>query len=452
MGKLNIEYWPVKQLRPYENQMRRNDACVGRMVRAIEAYGFRAPLLVQSDGVIVDGHLRLKAALAMGLSEIPVVVVDDLSSNQVSGLRLLINRSATWAGWDDEVLAGELAALDAAGFDLDLTGFDTNELDVFLQMARDGEAPDPDEAPEPPLVPVSRPGDLWNLGEHRLLCGDATLTDDVKRVMAGEPASLCWTDPPYNVAYEGKAGSIQNDAMSETDFKAFLEASFAGAWLALADGGAIYVAHSEAGGGLAFRQAFAQVGFKMAACLIWRKNQFVQSRGDYHWQHEPILYGWKPTGAHHWYGDRRQTTVIEGFAGLPVAHVADGEWRVALDDLVLHISGGEVRVESADGSIIHADRPQRSDLHPTMKPVGLIERMIRNSSPRGGTVFEPFGGSGSTLIACERLGRRCRAIELDPRFADVIVERWQLLTGREASHEGGQSFSMISRERGHERS
>jgi len=438
----------MERLTPYKNELRRNNACVGRMVQALETYGFRAPLLVQSDGVIVDGHLRFKAARTMGLSEIPVVLVDGLTAGQIAGLRLLFNRSATWASWDDEALARELTALDLSGFDLALTGFETKELDAYLALATmDGE-PDPDAVSEPPVHPVSRHGDLWLMGEHRLLCGDATNLDDVRRVMGGDMADMVWTDPPYNVAYEGKAGAIQNDAMSGAAFEVFLENAFAGMWAALADGGAIYVAHSEAGGGLAFRQAFAGAGFKMAACLVWRKNHFVRSRGDYHWQHEPILYGWKPTGPHRWHGDRRQTTVLEGFAGLPATQVGEAEWRVTLDDMVLCITGGEVRVERCDGSVIHADRPMRSELHPTMKPVGLIERMVRNSSPRAGIVFEPFGGSGSTLVACERLGRRCRALELDPRFVDVIVERWQTVTGLAAVHEDGRAFSA-SKERCH---
>lgn len=235
--------------------------------------------------------------------------------------------------------------------------------------------------------------------------------------------------------------------MGEPAFEAFLDALFSCAWEALADGGAVYVAHSEAGGGMAFRRAFERTGFRLSACLIWRKHQMVLGRGDYHWQHEPILYGWKPTARHHWYGDRKQTTLLERFAGDTVLPAGEGVWQVATGDAVLLIRGRDVVVEEVSGTVLSVPKPARSELHPTMKPVALVERQVANSSPRGGLVLDPCGGSGTTLMACERLGRRCDTMELDPRFADVIVRRWQEYSGGTATLEGGAAFDEIGAER-----
>lgn len=432
MENLKIEEWPVERLKPSTTQLRQNDAVVPRMVEALRAFGFRVPLLAKSDGEVIDGHLRLKAALALGMATVPVILADDLTPTQVRTFRLLVNRSATWADWAEDALRVELASLQALEEDLALTGFDARELDAFLLAAPPQGNTDPDAVPDPPAEPESKPGDLWLLGRHRLLCGDSTSMADVSRLMDGEAADMIWTDPPYNVAYEGKAGKIKNDSMGAEAFDRFLDGLFAQAWAALADGGAIYVAHSEAGGGLAFRQAFARAGFKLASCLIWRKHQMVLGRADYHWQHEPILYGWKPTGPHSWHADRKQTTMLEHFTGPTVLEVEPDCWQIATGDGVLRITGQAVTVEQLDTSILSVPKPAVSALHPTMKPVALVERMLANSSPRGGLVFDPCGGSGTTLMAAERMGRRCNTMELDPRFADVIVRRWEEYTGQTA--------------------
>lgn len=432
MENLKIEEWPVERLKPSITQLRQNDAVVPRMVEALRAFGFRVPLLAKSDGEVIDGHLRLKAALALGMATVPVILADDLTPTQVRTFRLLVNRSATWADWAEDALRVELSSLQALDVDLALTGFDPRELDAFILGAQRTGNTDPDAVPDPPAEPESRPGDLWFLGRHRLLCGDSTSAAHVARLMDGEAADMIWTDPPYNVAYEGKAGKIKNDSMSAEAFDAFLDGIFASCWQALADGGAIYVAHSEAGGGLAFRQAYARAGFKLASCLIWRKHQMVLGRADYHWQHEPILYGWKPTGPHAWHADRKQTTLLEHFAGATVVETEAGQWQIATGDVVLLITGQDVSVRELATSIIAVPKPAVSVLHPTMKPVALVERMLANSSPRGGLVFDPCGGSGTTLMAAERMGRRCNTMELDPRFADVIRRRWEEYTGQEA--------------------
>lgn len=432
MENLKIEQWPVERLIPNETQLRQNDAAVPRMVEALRVFGFRVPVLVLGSGEIVDGHLRLKAALALGMATVPVIVADGLTPTQVRTFRILVNRSATWADWAEDALRVELASLQALEVDLALTGFDSRELDALILGATAPGMADPDAVPAPPVTPTSKPGDLWVLGRHRLLCGDSRSAADVAQLMDGEVADMVWTDPPYNVDYKGKAGKIQNDKMTPAEFDTFLDALFARAWESLADGGAIYVAHSEAGGGLAFRQAFARAGFKLASCLIWRKHQMVLGRGDYHWQHEPILYGWKPTAAHTWHADRKQTTLLEHFAGATVLESAPGQWQIATGDTVLLVTGQSVSVQELSTSVLSVPKPARSDLHPTMKPVALVERMLANSSPRGGLVLDPCGGSGTTLMAAERMGRRCNTMELDPRFADVIVQRWEDYTGQTA--------------------
>ncbi|MDR2051121.1 MAG: DNA modification methylase [Deltaproteobacteria bacterium] len=450
MDKIALEYRPLDSLRPCGKALRRNDACVARMMEAIREYGFRVPILALRDGEIVDGELRWKAAGRLGLTEVPVLPADDLSPEQVRAFRLLVNRSATWATWDEQKLAQEIAALLDAEYDITLTGFDGRELDKLLKAAMPLES-DPDAVPETPLTPVSRAGDVWMLDRHRLLCGDATKAADYELLLEGRRAAMIWTDPPYNVAYEGKAGGIQNDDMSDERFAVFLREVFTRLADILVPGCPIYVAHADAGTcGIAFRRAFLEAGFKLAACLIWRKNQAVLSRADYHWQHEPILYGWLSGAPHRWYGDRKQTTVRDAFASVTAIQGADGrtEWRVLDGERLLRISGENVLVEELPSSVIYAAKPRSSGEHPTMKPVELIERMLVNSSRREDIVLDAFGGSGSTLLACERTGRVCRIMELDPRFVDVIILRWQEATGKKALRAGsGKTFAELEAER-----
>jgi len=450
MEKIQIEYWPIERLRPYEKELRKNDDCVPRMAEAIRNYGFRIPVLAKRDGEVVDGELRLKAARSLGMPEVPVLPADGLSDVQVRAFRFLVNRSATWADWDDQAVAVELATLREMDVDLSATGFDMREIDRFLHGLNALDENDPDAAPPLKAELVNTLDDLWLLGDHRLLCGDATLAPAYRRLMGTDRAEMIWTDPPYNVAYEGKAGRIKNDEMAGDDFERFLTDAFAGMTAVLRPGGAIYVAHADAGTcGIAFRKAFLAAGFHFASCLVWRKNQSVLSRADYHWQHELILYGWLPGAPHRWRGGHKQTTVIEAFptAAQILGENGQLEWHVVAGASLLCITGENVWVEELASTVLHAAKPQSSTMHPTMKPVALIERMIMNSSQRGDIVLDPFGGSGSTLLACERTGRVCRMIELDPQFADVIVRRWQEATGKEARHENGKTFNEIKAER-----
>ncbi len=439
---LNTAIWPIEKFRPYANNPRKNDHAVDRMVAVIDEFGFRAPLLVRSDGELIDGHLRLKAAIRMGKTSLPVSIADDMTPEQVRAYRLVVNRSATWSSFDDDLLAEEIEKLMASGFDITLTGFDQSELDQLLREKFAVEK-DPEALPELPETSVVVEGDLWCLGPHRLLCGDSTTGRAMGQLLRGQEVSMVWTDPPYNVDYQGKAGGIKNDKMSTSNFEAFLYDAFVQMREALRPGGCIYVAHSEAGGGLSFRQAFQRAGLRFASCLIWRKSAAVMSRGDYHWQHEPILYGWKPGAAHKWHGNRKQKTVID--LNLPsLTQNEDGTWQAIIDGRLFLLSGQDFKIEEMSTTVIDVPKPVKSLDHPTTKPVALVEKMVSNSSPSGGLVLDSFGGSGSTLMACEVLGRRCATVELDPKYAQRIIMRWQNFSGNQAFRESdGRLFDDL---------
>lgn len=442
MEKVKLETWPVERLRPYERRLRKNGKNVERMIRCIEEFGFRIPILALADGEVVDGDLRLKAAVEMGLETVPVVLAEGMTDDQVRAFRILANSSVAWSKWDDDVLALELADLRAADFDLELTGLPLSDIEDMLDALGepDGVA-DPDALPEPGPT-VSRPGDLWLLGGHRLLCGDATSEGDAARLMEGTLADMVWTDPPYNVDYHGKAGSIQNDSMPDAQFRVFLRDAFAAMFGVLRKGGAAYVAHADTEG-VNFRSAFCEAGFKLASCLVWRKDHFVLGRADYQCQHEPILYGWKPGAAHRWFGGRKRRT-LQDLGGLGRVDVRpEGSMQLFLEDRALRITGRDLAVDDLETTLVFEEKPRASALHPTMKPVSLVERFLKNSSKRGDCVLDPFGGSGTTLIACERTGRICRTMELDPKYADVIVRRWREFAGGDAVHAAtGATFSQ----------
>jgi site-specific DNA-methyltransferase (adenine-specific) len=384
----------IDDLKPYGNNPRKNDDAVAVVAESIRRFGFRQPIVVDGEGIIVIGHTRWRAAKQLGLTEVPVHVAAELSADQIRALRIADNKAGEIAEWDLDKLGLELKALESSDLDLDLEalGFDQDELARLLDPGAHDGLTDPDDVPEPPTEAVTRPGDLVVLGDHRLLCGDSTRAGDLARLMDGAEADLLLTDPPYNVAYIGKtdeALTIANDAMDDAQYHAFLVASLGAAMHGLRAGGAFYVWHADSEG-LAVRAACAEVGLAVRQCLVWVKNALVLGRQDYHWRHEPCLYGWKDGAGHTWLGDRSQTTVLA------------------------------------------FDRPQRNGEHPTMKPVPLFAYLLGNSCPTGGVVLDPFGGSGTTLIAAERAGRRAFLMELDPRYCDVIVRRWEEFTGRKA--------------------
>ena len=399
MNEIKFEHWPTSRLLPYARNPRKNDHVVDQMAAAITEFGFRIPIIAKSTGEVVDGHLRLKAALRLGLETVPVILADDLTPAQIKAFRILANRSATWADWDDDLLRLELEELQLGDFDLALTGFDADELlDILAgeETSTEGNT-DEDAAPEVPVTPVSKPGDVWIMGQHRLLCGDSTDAASYTLLMAGEKSHMVVTDPPYGVNYANSAKDkmrgtnrpILNDNLGE-DFEPFLKAALT-PMIAHCQG-AIYIAMSSSELD-ALQSAFRAAGGKWSTFIIWAKNTFTLGRSDYQRQYEPILYGWPEGATRHWCGDRDQSDV----------------WQIK--------------------------KPHKNDLHPTMKPVELVERAIRNSSRPGDVVLDPFGGSGTTLIAAEKSGRQARLIELDPKYADVIVRRWQEYAGAQAVRE-----------------
>lgn len=439
---LQVRAVPVADLVPYARNSRKHEPWQVDMIAAsIKEFGWTNPVLV-ADGGILAGHGRVMAAQKLGLEKVPVIDLSHLTETQRRAYVIADNRLAEkGVSWDLEMLRVETDALLAEGFDLDLVGFSADELtELFGNVTEVPSENDPDEVPEVAPEPVSKPGDVWVLGPHRVMCGSSLEIDAWDRLMAGEKADICWTDPPYNVAYESKlAGSIKNDDMADAEFRQFLRDAFVALFSVMKPGAPIYVAHADTEG-LNFRGAFVEAGFKLSGCLIWRKDSLVLGRSDYQWMHEPILYGWKPGAKHRWYGGRKLTTVVEHGEGGAITRLEDGRWAVRVGDSVLVVSG-DAQIEELPGSVIYHEKPKRSADHPTMKPVGLIERMLRASARSGDIVIDAFGGSGSTLIAADRMGMSARLMELDPRFVDVIVRRWQAYTGRRAVHaETGAQF------------
>jgi ParB/RepB/Spo0J family partition protein len=444
-----LEVWPADRLREWpKNPRDHSDEQIAELADAIREFGFLQPPLVdEKRRRILAGNGRLRAALQVGLTEVPVIPLGHLTRAQQIAFVIADNRIAEKATWNRAFLAEQALELQRLGFDVTHTGFSEEELNAMIAELRI-----PDLAEEEPPVPgrpheaVTKRGDIWALGHHRVMCGDATTIDDLLTLLEGGQADTVWTDPPYNVAYETGAGAIQNDALSAEDFAEFLQSAFVAVFAVMREGGPIYVAHSDTGG-YTFRQCFVQAGFQLSSCLIWRKNALVLSRADYHWQHEPILYGWKPGAAHRWYGARDKTTIFE-FDEPPFAQVGEDEWQLSLGETTLIVRGRDLTVEPARGTVLFEDKPTANREHPTMKPVPLVTRMLANSARAGSTVLDPFAGSGSTLIACERLGLRGRMLELDERYVDVLVTRWQNLTGREAvMASSGETFAALGGKR-----
>jgi len=409
-----IEQWPTAKLLPYARNARTHtEDQVAQIAASIAEFGFTNPILAGSDGIIVAGHGRLAAAQKLGLAMVPVVVLDHLSPTQRRALVIADNRIAENAGWDDAMLRIELESLQSEGFDLDITGFDVDALAELLagdEPDNEGQT-DEDDVPEVGETPISRPGDIWIMGKHRLLCGDSTVAESYDQLMQGEMADMVFTDPPYNVNYansakdkmRGKDRAILNDNLGD-GFYDFLLAALTPT-VANCRGG-IYVAMSSSELDV-LQAAFRAAGGKWSTFIIWAKNTFTLGRADYQRQYEPILYGWPEGAQRHWCGDRDQ------------------------------------------GDVWNIKKPQKNDLHPTMKPVELVDRAIRNSSRPGNVVLDPFGGSGTTLIAAEKSGRGARLIELDPKYVDVIVRRWEEWTGKLATRAAdGIAYDDLSQSMG----
>jgi DNA modification methylase len=401
---MEIKTFKIEDLIEYARNPRKNDAVVDKMVSCIQEFGFRIPIVAKSDGSVVDGHLRLKAAKKLGMTEVPVVIADDLTNAQIKAFRLIANQSANWAEWDDELLKLELEDLKNLNFNLDLTGFDLDKIEKFLKGSEEEK-----EYFDEPIVQeasiITKPGDLWILGDHKLLCGDATKKEDFQKLLGDEKADMVFTDPPYNVNYgtnqrdviRGNTRAIKNDNIE--NFAEFIEKACAN--ILEYSNGAVYIFMS------AFEfdtlvQAFEKVGGNLSTIIVWIKNHFAVGKSDYQRQHEIILYGWKKGADHHWCGDRTQSDI----------------WSF--------------------------DRVNANRLHPTMKPVALVKQAVINSSKIADIVLDPFCGSGTTIIACEKISRSARCIELEPKYVDVAIRRWQKLTKQNAILQStGKTFEEI---------
>lgn len=420
---------------------------VDAVAASLDRFGQRKPIVARKvDRTVIAGNHTLQAARRLGWQEIAVVWVDDDDAH-AKAFALADNRTAELGSYDDaallalieEVRAADLELLEDAGWD------EQSVLDLISEM--DVDAPTPGDGLDvlPVSVPsITVPGDVWLLGDHRVMCGDSTSSTDVAKLMAGESADLVWTDPPYNVAVVGKAGAILNDDMDRDEFADLISQAMLSCFEVLRPGGSIYVAHSESER-MPFGNAFVNAGFHLASCLIWMKSSMTLSRSDYQWRHEPILFGWKPGAKHHWFGRRKQTTIADE----PTVDAVwtDGGLQITAGGHVFVVSGSDLAVKVLETTVQQYAKPTVSDLHPTMKPVGLVQRHVRNSSQRGAVVFDPFGGSGTTLVAAELEGRKARLMELDPKFVDVICRRWQDLTGRLPVAESTGNEHDFSKER-----
>ena len=436
-NKNNIENLKAADLIPYAMNSRTHSAAqISQIAASIKEFGFTNPVLIDSKNGIIAGHGRVLAAQKLKIEEVPCLRLGHLSDSQKRAYVIADNKLATNAGWDEETLKAEMNRLVEDGFDVSLTGFDEGEIDELsgiIETEVEG-LTDQDDVDEAPEAPTCKPGDIWILGQHRIMCGDSTSCTAIKKLMKGELADACWTDPPYNVDYEGTAGKIKNDNMEDETFYNFLHDAVLATANNMKDGGSIYVAHADTEG-YNFRKAFIQANFKLSGCLIWVKPSLVLGRSDYQWRHEPILYGWKKGEAHFWKGGRKNTTVIEATDDCPVIVESDEKITFRIGERIYAIEGIGMTIEGHESSIIRMDKPKKSEMHPTMKPVQLINDMIKNSSKPGDTILDPFGGSGSTLIACEKSGRAARIMELDEKFCDVIINRWQQYTGLDAIHQ-----------------
>ena len=393
MGKTTTEMQlvSIEKLVPYVNNARTHSPeQINKLRSSLREFGFINPVIIDRDFGVIAGHGRILAAKEEGIAEVPCVFADHLTEAQKKAYIIADNRMAMDAGWDEELLRVEIEALQAEAFNLSLTGFDDKELSDLFKDDADVQEDDFDVDAELEKPTFSKTGDVWTLGRHRLACGDSTKADTFEVLMNGRKANLVVTDPPYNVNYEGTAGKIKNDNLADEKFYQFLLDAFSNIEKVMADDASIYVFHADTEG-LNFRKAFSDAGFYLSGCCIWKKPSLVLGRSPYQWQHEPCLYGWKKSGKHQWYSDRKQTTIWE------------------------------------------FEKTKKNTDHPTMKPIPLLAYPIQNSSMSNTLVLDPFGGSGSTLIACEQTDRDCYTIELDEKYCDVIVKRYIEQTGTSES-------------------
>nr|DAZ50497.1 MAG TPA: adenine specific DNA methyltransferase [Caudoviricetes sp.] len=414
---------PLGWLTPYENNPRNNDEAVEPVANSISEFGFKVPIVATSDGEIINGHTRWKAAKKLKLKTVPVIIADDLTEEQVRAFRLADNKVAEIAQWDIELLLSEIESVD--NLDMTLFGFTDSDytLDDFEDEETDTDISEDEIESEGDSVSSVEYGDIYQLGRHRLMCGDSTSAGDMKELIDGEKIDLYVTDPPYNVAYEGKteeAMTIKNDSMDDASFRQFLRDAFSVADQHLKPGGAFYIWHADSEG-LNFRAAVKETGWLLKQNLVWVKNSIVLGRQDYQWKHEPCLYGWKDGASHYFVDNRALSTVIE--------EDEDNLKEMTKGELISYI---KTMQENSPTSIFYEDKPVRSDIHPTMKPLKLIARCVLNSTKKGERVLDSFNGGGSTLMVCEKTERIYYGMELDPIYVERTIKRWEEETGLKA--------------------
>lgn len=422
---MKIELLPVSDLKPYQNNAKiHTPEQIGQIIQSIRDFGFNDPIAVDENNMVIEGHGRLLALQQLGWEEVECVRLEGLTENQKRAYIHIHNQLTMNTGFDLDVLEQELKTID--GIDLAFFGFDMDfELDSDFTFD-DGE----NAASELARTVASRElrtarGQVWQLGRHRLMVGDSTNSFDVRRLTEGAEMDLCVTDPPYNVNYEGggeERMTILNDNMDDHSFYSFLRDFYTQMMRVLKPGGSYYIFHADSNG-LTFRAALQEVGGEIKQNLIWVKNSLVLGRQDYQWKHEPILYGWKSGAGHYFVNDRCQTTVFQ--------NKPDPE-SMTREDLLKYVTYLQTKFDDIRSTIFRANKPAKNDLHPTMKPVALCAKLIQNSSRWGDKVIDFFGGSGSTLMACEETGRNCYAMELDPKYAEAIIMRWEESTGEKA--------------------
>jgi len=392
----------VGDLTPYaRNSRTHSDEQVAQIAASIKEFGWTNPILIDGEKGIIAGHGRLKAAMRLGLKEIPAIELSHLTEIQKKALIIADNKLALNAGWDNELLSLELEELELEGLDLSLTGFGEEEISALKPEVVNEGLTDEDAVPEPPPEPITKPGDIWILGKHRLMCGDSTSIDHLEKLCNGRQVDMWLTDPPYNVAYEGGTKerlTIKNDSMDDDQFRQFLRDAYTAADAVMKSGAVFYIWFADVES-YNFIGAVKDVGWKMSQILIWKKSSLILGRKDYHFKHEPCIYGWKEGAGHLWAADRKQTTILE------------------------------------------FDKPSRNGEHPTMKPVALFEYQMLNNTKGGDIVLDSFGGSGTTLVAAEKNGRVAYLMELDPKYCDVIVKRWEEFTGQKARLENAAEIS-----------
>ena len=450
---MNVELIAVDAIQPNPHNSRLHSAGqIADIVKSIKEFGWTMPLLIDEGGVLLAGHGRLMAAKKAGVREVPCVRKLGLTAAQKRAYVIADNQLGQGSTWDEKILKMELQELMSMDFDVGLLGFDGEELNDLLAATFDDEEvgvsagwTEEDDVGSAPATPVTCRGDVWVMGKHRLMCGDSTSAQDMATLAAGL-VDLWLTDPPYNVAYEGKTKDklkIENDSMPDESFRQFLASAYLAADSVMRPGASFYIWHADSEG-FNFRAAARDVGWPVRQCLIWRKNQMVLGRQDYQWQHEPCLYGWKPGAAHSWHGGRKQTTVRDlPDHGVPLLQLGDGRWQLSVGGRIFVLSG-DATAEEVTPSVFNEPKPKSNDTHPTMKPVALFERQLLNSSGPGQVVLDSFGGSGTTLICCEKHHRHARLMELDAKYCDVIVTRWQEFSGGVAVLEvGGGTFEEV---------